>query len=102
MEDNHDIVKGLVQLVIIALMTIFFFSLYSKKYIKLYKLLPLVLVSVWLVISVFLGIEYLVFRETNMFLSISNLVSLLKEALPMSIIFGGLMFAFKYRQLIKN
>lgn len=102
MEENQDILKGIIQLVIIIVVTVLFFSLYSKKLTNLSKLLPLVLISVWISVSIFLGIEYLIFRDANMFIPITEFISLLKEALPMSMIFGGLVFIIKYRKFRKK
>lgn len=98
MEENQDILKGILQAVFIVLITIFCFSRVSKKHQEFWKLFPIVLVSVWLSVSLFLGVEYYVFRDTNILQS-GGIFSLVKEALPMSLIFGGLTFVIRYKRL---
>jgi len=56
---------------------------------------------VWISISIILGCEYLFFRDSYMLFSIDGFTSLMKESLPMTIIFGGLTFFIKYRGLKK-
>jgi len=102
MADNQYLVKGIIQLIIIIVVTIFFFSFFSKKNLKLKKLLPLVLLLVWISISIILGFEYLFFRDSYMLFSFDGFTSLMKESLPMSLIFGGLTFFIKYRSNRKN
>ena len=102
MADNQDLLKGVIQLIIIIVVTILFFSYFSKKNLKLKKLLPLVMLLVWISISIILGFEYLFFRDSYMLFSFDGFISLMKEALPMSLIFGGLTFFIKYRSNRKN
>ena len=102
MADNQYLLKGIIQLIIIIVVTIFFFSYFSKKNLKLKKLLPLVMLLVWISISIILGFEYLFFRDSYMLFSFDGFLSLMKEALPMSLIFGSLTFFIKYRSLKKN
>ncbi len=102
MADNHDLLKGIIQLVIIIVVTIFFFSYFSKKNLKLKKLLPLVMLLVWISISIMLGFEYLLFRDSYLLFSFNGFTSLMKEALPMTLIFGGLTFFIKYRSTRKT
>ncbi|MFY0630822.1 MAG: hypothetical protein JXR05_10610 [Flavobacteriaceae bacterium] len=102
MTDNQDIVKGIIQLIIIVVMTILYFSYFSKKTQDLKKLLPLVVISVWLSVSIILGLEYLFLRDSNAFSSFGGIMSLMKESLPMFLIFGGLAFFIKYRSFKKK
>jgi len=102
MADNQDLLKGVIQLIIIIVVTILFFSYFSKKNLKLKKLLPLVMLLVWISISIILGFEYLFFRDSYMLFSFDGFTSLMKESLPMSLIFGGLTFFIKYRRLRKK
>lgn len=98
MADNQDLLKGVIQLVIIFIVTISFFSYFSKKKIKFKKLFPLVMLLVWISISIILGFEYLFFRDSYMLFSFDGFTSLMKESLPMTLIFGGLTFFLKYRR----
>jgi len=102
MADNQDLLKGVIQLIIIIVVTIFFFSYFSKKNLKLIKLFTLVMLLVWISISIILGFEYLFFRDSYMLFSFNGFTSLMKESLPMSLIFGGLTFFIKYRSLRKK
>jgi len=96
MEDNQNIIKGVFQLIIKISLTIFFFSYLSKNTDKINKLFPLVLLFVWIGASIMLGFEYLFFRDSSTLFSVKGIISLLKESLPMSIIFGSLIFLIKY------
>ena len=102
MEDNHNILKGIFQLIVILSLTIFFFSYFSKKTLKLKKLFPLVMLFVWIGTSIMLGFEYLFFRDSTTLFSFNGIISLLKESLPMSLIFGSLIFLIKYRSFRKK
>ena len=102
MEDNHNIIKGVFQLIVILSLTLFFFSYFSKKAIKLKKLFPLVLFLVWIGTSIMLGLEYLFFRDSSTLFSFNGVISLLKESLPMSLIFGSLIFFIKYKYFRKK
>lgn len=102
MADNQDILKGVIQLIIIVALAVFYFSYFSKKTDQLKKLFPLVLLLVWISVSFVLGLEYLFFRDSNVFTSFEAILSLMKESLPMSLIFGGLTFFVKYRSLRKS
>jgi len=102
MADNQDLLKGIIQLVIIIVVTIFFFSYFSKKNLNLKKLLPLVMLLVWISISFMLGFEYIFFRDSYMLFSFNGFASLMKESLPMTLIFGGLTFFIKYRSNMKT
>lgn len=102
MADNQDILKGVVQLIIIISITVLFFSYFSKKTSELKKLFPLVILSVWISISIVLGVEYFFFRDSSTLFSINGFIGLMKESLPMSLIFGGLIFFLKYRSLRKK
>jgi hypothetical protein len=102
MADNHNILKGIIQLIAIITLTIFFFSYFSKKTMKLKKLFPLVMLFVWISISFMLGFEYLFFRDSSMLFSFEGIISVLKESLPMSLIFGSLIFLIKYRSFRKK
>jgi len=101
MADNQDILKGVIQLVIIVVVTLIFFAIFSKKNLNLKKLIPLVLILVWISISIILGFEYLIFRDSNILFSFDGFISLMKESLPMSLLFGGLTFFIKYRRSLK-
>ena len=102
MADNQDLLKGAIQLIIIIVVTIFFFSYFSKKNLKLIKLFTLVMLLVWISISIILGFEYLFFRDSYMLFSFDGFTSLMKESLPMNLIFGGLTFFIKYKRLKKK
>lgn len=102
MADNQDLLKGIIQLVIIIVVTLFFFSYFYKKNLKLKNLLPLVMLLVWISMSIIMGFEYLFFRNSYILFSFDGFISLMKESLPMTLIFGGLTFFINYRRLIKK
>jgi len=99
---DYNILKGIIQLIVIIAMTLLFFALFSKKTQKLKKLFPLVLLFVWIGVAIMVGIEYEFFRESSVEFSLKGIYSLFKESLPMSLIFGSLVFLIKFRSLRKN
>lgn len=88
--------------VIIIGLTLGFFSFFSKKYKKIVSLLPMVLVSTWIIISIVKGLEYLYFDNSNELLSFRGFTMLLAETLPMLILIGGITFGIKYFKFKKK
>ena len=86
---------------IIIGLTLGFFQYFSVKFQKFSFLFPLVIIPVWLIIAFILGIEYLYRENINYLNSIGGYIGLLAETLAITIVFGGLTFAVKYKKLWK-
>jgi len=84
---------------VIIMITIVFFIYYSVRYKNFRKLFPLVLISVWVIIAVFKGFEYLYFHDSYILFSSDGYMGLLAETLPMTVIIGGITFFIKYRKM---
>lgn len=87
--------------VVVILLTLAFFSYFSRKNKTIWKLLPLVLLPVWFIIALITGIENMYFANSSELFSIGGFCYLLAEALPVLLLFGGITFGLKYNKFRK-
>ena len=95
MDDTRLLVSYAIWVIIIGL-TLWFFEYFSKKHSKLGRLVFLVLVPIWTLITLIKGIEYMYFDNSYYLLSGLGLIGLFAETLPMLILLGGITFTIKY------
>ncbi|MCK4665093.1 MAG: hypothetical protein KAT68_19650 [Bacteroidales bacterium] len=101
MEDIRLLI-GYIEWAIIIVLTLGFFSYFSRKYTKVGSLIPLVLVSTWIIIAIIKGLEYLYFDSSSELLSFRGFAMLLAETLPILVLIGGITFAIKYIRFRKK
>jgi hypothetical protein len=95
MEDVRLIV-GYAIWVVIVLLTLGFFSYFSKKRRNLGSLAFLVLFPTWVITAILHGIELKYFENSNDLFSLRGFTMLLVDTFIMLIVFGGITFTLKY------
>ena len=100
--DDLPLFIGYIEWVIVIGLTLGFFSYYSKKFKKFGSLFPMVLISVWVIIAIIKGAEYMYFDNSSKLFSLNGFAFLLGETLPMLIFIGGITFGIKYIKFRKK